>query len=198
MDHSDETKDTTRTHTWVAVTLAVAAGLLRLFPHAWNFTPMSAIGIFAGARLRGWRAFAVPLGVRIATDLILWQWKYPDTFPFFPFEYLSYVACVMLGWILIRTSSPARIMGMGLIASVVFFLLSNFGAWLQLTDLYPRTYGGLLLSYEKGLPFYRGTLLGDLIYTPVLFGTFYLVTRWLDQKATVPKPVAVEADQEAP
>ena len=78
MDHSDETKDTTRTHAWVAVTLAVAAGLLRLFPHAWHFTPMSAIGIFAGAKLRGWRAFAVPLGVRIATDLILWRWKYPE------------------------------------------------------------------------------------------------------------------------
>src|SRR5216683_3074099 len=117
MDNSADTKAPKTSHMILAVSLAVLAGLLRLFPHAWNFTPMGAIGIFAGARLRGWRAFAVPLGVRVVTDLVLWQWKYSDSSPFFPFEYLSYVACVMLGWLLLRTSSPAPIMGLGLIAS---------------------------------------------------------------------------------
>jgi hypothetical protein len=177
-----EPRPSKTTHVALATLLAVLAGLLRLLPHAWNFAPMGAIGIFAGARLKGWRAFVVPLGVRVVTDLILWRWKYEGYFPFYPFEYVSYVLCVMLGWTLVGSNSPARIAGLGVIASAAFFILSNFGAWLLLSDLYPHTLAGLVTAYEMGLPFYRGTLLGDLIYTPALFGTYALLARWLDRR----------------
>jgi hypothetical protein len=47
------------------------------------------------------------------------------------------------------------------IASFLFFLISNFGVWL---NWYPRTTEGLLQCYLLALPFYGRTLLGDLFF----------------------------------
>lgn len=169
--------------------LATLAGLLRLFPHPWNFAPMGAIGIFAGARLRGWKGLALPVGIAVLTDLALWA-KYPDYSPFQWFTYLSYLLCALLGRTLQKSSSPWRIVGLGLVSSVLFFLVTNFGVWLLWTDTYPdRTLAGLFQAYVAGIPFYRGTFFGDLIYTPVLFGSYALLSRWLPQTASSPQPM---------
>ena len=45
-------------------------------------------------------------------------------------------------------------------ASIVFFLLTNFGAWLTLPE-YTKTFPGLIQAYIAGIPFFRGTLLGE-------------------------------------
>jgi hypothetical protein len=52
------------------------------------------------------------------------------------------------------------------IASLAFFILSNFGSWYF---WYPHTLTGLLTCYIAALPFYKNTLLSDL-----LFGYGYL------------------------
>lgn len=60
------------------------------------------------------------------------------------------------------------------LASFVFFLVSNFGVWLY---WYPHTIDGLLKCYLLALPFYRNTLIGDLV-----FGWGYLVVRIIINK----------------
>jgi hypothetical protein len=188
----------TKSHTWLAAALAIGASMLRLFPHPWNFTPMGAIGLFAGARVRGWRGFALPLGLAVLTDLALW-FRYPEYSPFQPFTYVSYILCVLLGRLIQRNSSPIRIAGLALVCSAIFFVVTNVGAWVQWTHIYPdRSFSGIWQALVAGVPFYRGTLFGDLIYTPVLFGTFALLTRLLDQKAPAPVPVTIEAERESP
>ncbi len=57
------------------------------------------------------------------------------------------------------------------LASLLFFLISNFGVWL---NWYPRTTAGLLDCYLLALPFYGRTLMGDL-----LFSYGYLMLRQL-------------------
>jgi len=47
------------------------------------------------------------------------------------------------------------------LASFLFFLLSNFGVWLS---WYPRTMEGLFTCYTMALPFYKNTLMGDLVF----------------------------------
>jgi hypothetical protein len=198
MDHTGEAKTSTKTNTWLAISLAVAASCLRLFPHPWNFVPMGAIGLFAGARLRGWLGFAVPLGLAVITDLALWP-RNPDYSPFQPFTYVSYFLCVLLGRLLERKSSPFRIAGLAVVCSAIFFLVTNFGAWVQWPHIYPdRSLNGVWQSLVAGIPFYRGTLFGDLIYTPVLFGTFALLTRLLNRSEPVSAPVPVKVEQETP
>jgi len=51
------------------------------------------------------------------------------------------------------------------VASLAFYLLSNFGVWWY---WYPHTLFGLLTCYVLGVPFYRNTLLGDLFFGGVI------------------------------
>src|ERR1700680_3189936 len=70
---------------YLAGGLAVVAGLIRVIPHPWNFTPVAALGLFGGARLRPWLALTLPFAVMAVSDLAIWAvlgWK-----PFNPLVY---------------------------------------------------------------------------------------------------------------
>ena len=54
-------------------------------------------------------------------------------------------------------------------ASVLFFLVTNFA---YLYAEYPHNFAGIILAYANGLPFLRGTIVGDLGYSVALFGVF--------------------------
>ena len=43
--------------------------------------------------------------------------------------------------------------------------------------MYPHNLAGLITCYEMGIPFFRSTLLSDVIYSGVLFGAFELAQR---------------------
>ena len=66
-----------------------------------------------------------------------------------------------------------KALGAGLVGSVLFFLITNAAAWLVLPE-YTKDVAGLINSYVAGLPFFRGTLTGDLLFTTVFFGSFKL------------------------
>jgi hypothetical protein len=184
----------------LAASLAVAAGLLRLLPHPYNLTPVGALGLYGGARLRSWHAYALPLAVMAVTDLLLWRlFGYR---PFNPFVYASFLVYVLLGRSLAATESPARIGLASLLASAQFFVLTNFGAWWGST-LYPQTAAGLLACYAAGLPFlntdapplgfFGNLLVGDLGFTAALFGAH----AWLSRTAFPAERVGGLAPTEA-
>ncbi len=112
---------------YLAIGLAVVAGLLRLIPHPFNFTPVTALALFGGARLRLWQAFILPLLVMVVSDFLIWQtlgWS-----PFNKLVYGCFAMNVLLGLTLRRTRSPLRIGATAVVASVLFFLVTNFGIW---------------------------------------------------------------------
>jgi hypothetical protein len=111
-------------------------GLLRIFPLAWHFVPVGALALFGSARLRLWQAVSLTFGVMAVTDLIIWWQK--DWRPFDPYVYGSLAITLLLGRLLTGTASPVRIAGCTLAASVVFFLVTNFGVWLS-TSVDPAT-----------------------------------------------------------
>jgi hypothetical protein len=41
--------------------------------------------------------------------------------------------------------------------------------------MYPKTAAGLLACYIAAIPFFRNMLVGDLLYTAILFGGFRLL-----------------------
>src|SRR5215831_11265170 len=114
----------------LAGSLTVLAGVLRLVPHWWNFTPITALGLYGGARLPLAQALTLPLAVMALSDVILHYVVYPGFPPFHPWVYASLVINVLLGRLLRHTNSPAKIAVVVLVASLQFFLLTNFGAWL--------------------------------------------------------------------
>src|SRR4030095_13742342 len=154
----------------------------RLIPHYPNFTAVGAISLFASA-FAGRRtvAFVIPFLVMLfsATILnnLLFARLYPDDYKNFIFLYRgalwSYAAfglVVLYGSTLFRNGvSLSKVFFGALGASIIFFLLSNFGVGAS-TGVSPINLAGLLTCYLAGLPFLLNQVFGDLFYSLVLFG----------------------------
>lgn len=161
-------------------TMILLAALTRVLPHPWNFSPVEAIALFGGAYF-GSRSLAVvvPLVAMFASDFILGL-MYGGTYStyFFGASFWLVYACIalstVLGFGLRGKVNGARVLGYSLAGSVLFFLVTNFGAWLG-SAMYPQNMGGLVVAYIAGIPFFQGTLLGTLFFSALLFGGFSLL-----------------------
>ncbi len=149
----------------------VAAALLRLLPHPPNFSPITAIALFGGAYFshRG-LALIVPLLAMGISDLFL------GFHQVMPFVYGSFLVAVVIGFALKSNKKVLPIATGAVGASVLFFLVTNFGVWLTGT-MYPATFSGLIACYTAAIPFFQNTLLSGLLYSGVLFGSFELLKR---------------------
>lgn len=154
------------------VLLAVA---VRFLPHPWHFTPVAACLLFFGARgPRKW--LWLPVLALPVSDLLLdkFVYAYPFTWDLL-ITWAWYAAMLWLGTKLTRHQKPLPLIGAALSASVSFFLLSNFGVWAA-TAMYPKTLSGLMSCYAVGIPFFRHTAEGDLVFTLAMFATPVLIS----------------------
>ncbi len=78
-----------------------------------------------------------------------------------------------------------RVIFSALGSSVIFFLVTNFAF---LYPEYPHNFAGIALAYTNGLPFLRGTIIGDLGYSLALFGSFALVKYFVGLKSNILSP----------
>ncbi len=157
----------------LAIGLTVLAGMARLAQHL-NFAPVGALSLFAGARLRGWQAYALPIVLMAVTDPLLGGYSFAT-----PFIYASFLLSVWMGSKLRKTENPLLIGGTALAGSLQFFLISNLSTFLapSATPLYPHTFSGLMACFTAALPFFRNTFISDLVYTAVLFGAHAFLSR---------------------
>ncbi len=153
----------------------------RLVPHPVNFTPMGALGLFAGAYLARKSAWLVPLAALIISDLFIGTYHLVSML----FVYLGFVSGTLIGHYLLKERSNVLLLfGSSLAVSVIFFLLSNFGTWLSGT-LYPMTMAGLVECFVLALPFFGNTFASTLIYTFVLFMIIELLNQRLDTNNSI-------------
>lgn len=169
------------------VILAVSSRfvVLHMQPHPWHFTPLAASLLFFGAygsRRSAW----FPLALLAGTDVILTKfiYSYPFTWDHFV-TWGWYAAILLLGTRLRNHIKPGWVIASALTSSVSFFLISNLASWACYTDLYPRSWSGLMASYVAGLPFFRGTAVSDLLFTSAFFAVPALLKlgQSSDQKA---------------
>jgi hypothetical protein len=154
----------------LAYLFVAIAVLLRFMPHAMNFTPVGASLLFFGAR-GARKQLWVPVALLAASDLLLNRFVY--AYPFTWDQLISwvwYAAIILLGTRLRENAGILRLAGASLATSISFFLLSNGFVW-GAGDMYPRTLNGLWTCYAAGVPFFRHTVQGDLLFTAVMFGT---------------------------
>jgi len=156
----------------VLACMILAAAATRILPHPPNIAPITAVALFSGAYLSDRRlAFLVPLTALFLSDLILGfhnqMWVVYGTF--------ALVVCI--GFLLRRRWTPLAIAGAALASSILFFITSNFGEW-ALGSLYPKTAQGVLACFVAAIPFLQNSLVGDAMYSTVLFGGFALFERW--------------------
>jgi hypothetical protein len=151
--------------------LTILGVLGRLIPHPWNFTPIGALGLFAGANCSPKVAWLVPLVALVIGDVIIGIYS-PLVGSYAPVMvlcvYAGFMAAPLVGRLLLsRRRSVLRVGTAVVTTTTIFFVVSNFGVWLS---YHPHTWAGFVDCYVLAIPYYGGTLLGDAIYATILFG----------------------------
>ncbi len=161
---------------YLFILIAVAVHL-RFLALPFSFTPVAAALLYFGARMprkqmwipvvtlavAGVYLTRVTYGYPLTADhLVTWAW---------------YAAILLLGRVMAKGFSPLRIGAASIIASVSFFLVSNFSVWMVWRETYPHTFNGLMACYVAGLPFFPRSVASDLLFSVAFFGIGYLASR---------------------
>ena len=169
----------------MTLTLGVLAGVVTVVvaslpePYRpWNLAAYGAIGLFLGARAGLVPAFVIGLGAKLAFDLFNYVGHdgHPDYLPM-GIVYVAFALYPLFGLFLRRTEHPLPVLAVAALSGVPFFLVTNFHAWLSQALPYPLTAAGLLDSYREAIPFHRGTLAGDLLFSGLLFAAHAVLSR---------------------
>lgn len=161
---------------FIASTILIAAAS-RLFPHIPNFTPIAAMALFGGVYFSDKRlAIVLPLIAMILSDIaiqLIYGWGFHDTIIY---VYVAFILTSFIG-IMLRTKVGLLSVASGsIISSILFFIITNFGVWAA--SGFQLGINGLNATYLLGIPFFAPTLIGDLFFNGILFGSFY----WLFSK----------------
>lgn len=180
------------------IILAILIGLpavMRVAGHPWNFAPVGALALFVGAHFRNrWLALLVPVLAMFLSDVAMgwerkdWSYTFHDLLPLIYACFLLYV-CLGIGirrfWNSLddkgestasRTyATKAAAVPVGALAgAVAFFLVTNFAVW-AIFPTYPHTLAGLEQCFAAALPYFRYTLIGDLVFAVAFFGGYELL-----------------------
>ena len=161
----------------ILIFLAAASRVVFSQAHLYNLAPIGALGLFSGAVLKDKRsAFLLPLLAQFAADLYFQFFTNTPGFynisQFFTYGGLAVATLIGFG---MNDIKPLKVLGYALGASTAFFLLSNFGFWLHGWNGY--TFGGLSKTYIDAIPFYKNTMIGDLVGSVILFGVYALMQK---------------------
>lgn len=170
------------------ITSSLLIGLVissRFFTSIASFTPVLAIGIFGGALFmqKKW-AYVVPILAIWLSDLFInnvvygaanesFVWFYQGWY----WQYTVYALVPFLSVMLFKNNiTVGKIAGMSMASPLLFFFVSNFGVWLT-SGLYPLDFIGLYAAFVLAIPFFKGYFIGTLVYSTVLFGSYYLIEK---------------------
>ena len=144
----------------------------RLLPHPWNYTPMMAIGLYAGAKSK-----RLPTGVLITLLALLLSDVVMGFYKGMWYVYAASLVPVLIGYLLRNKERFGTMAAGALVSSLSFFIITNFMVW-AMGHRYPHTSSGLAACLAAGIPFYQNQLAGDAFYTLALFGGHALLTRF--------------------
>lgn len=182
-----------RENTALVIVMILVAAMTRLIPHYPNFTAVGAVALFGGAYLSKRMAFIIPVVALFISDLFLNNLIYARLYPefydgFMLFNikglpvYGAFIAVILIGMFFIKKATIKNVLGSAVLASVVFFLVTNFAVWAG-SVIYPKSLAGLLACYTAAVPFFWNTLLGNVVFVTVLFGGYAWVRNRQTQAA---------------
>lgn len=156
---------------------AISRFLPIAMPSMANFSPVGTMALFGGAYFakKQW-AFIVPMMALWVSNLILNNVFYTKYYPTFSFGFelavfVSFALVVIIGIVLLKRVNIVNLLTANILGTIGFFLISNFFVWAGGT-MYPQTMEGLGMCFTMGLPFLKNTLLSNLLFSAVMFGTF--------------------------
>lgn len=148
---------------------------LRFAPLPENFSAFGALAIFCGVFATNANRWWIPVAVLFFADCIGHFAHIPGMGFYNPLamtlNYLGLASMTLVAQAFrskITQSSTKLFAGLPiatLSGSLAFFLISNFGAWLDPRMQYAKSLNGLLDCYLAAIPFWRSTLASDLVFT---------------------------------
>jgi hypothetical protein len=173
-----------------AVLLIIIAALSRVFLYPDNFSPIIGMAIFAGAVIKDRRlAFALPLFAMFLSDVLFevfniapgfWGWG-----QLVGYGILALITVIAFS---MKKISVFSVAGYSIGSSLLFFFLSNSAFFVfdnPIYHTYTQDLSGYFATLIGGLPFLKTGIIADLVYSTVLFGTYFLVQRFAFSKKAI-------------
>tara|TARA_X000001036_G_scaffold366783_1_gene351699 strand:- start:175 stop:732 length:558 start_codon:yes stop_codon:yes gene_type:complete len=173
---------------WIILIIILFVSFSRIIPHIPNFTPLGGIALFGSFYCQNKiNAFLIPIASLFLSDLIInnyilnnyfesFVWIYPG----FIWQYSSFILIVLFGFFTLKKLNIKNLLISSIGSSLIFFIITNFGVWIS-GSIYSKDLFGLISCYTLAIPFYKGTLLGFLFYSFLLFG----ITEFFKSKTSI-------------
>jgi hypothetical protein len=143
-----------------------------------NFSAVYGLVFCAGVYFGPGRRWILTLGAMALSDVIL-SVGYYHTSPFTWYmaaNYMAYIGLIGLGKHFSHHAPLLKLIGGGLLGSLLFYFITNTASWLQNPE-YVKSLGGWLQSLTIGTPgypqtweFFRNTLLSGGLFTALFAG----------------------------
>lgn len=153
------------------IILVLLASACRLLPHAPNFTPIGAMALFAGSEFKDTR---VAIGVTLVA-MMLSDYLIGVDYTSFG-VYFALTLSVLIGRYSRSSTSPKAGVLSATLSAVLFFVVTNLVVWFW-SGMYPISSAGLVECFTVALPFFRNTLVSDLLYLGALSSISLLASR---------------------
>jgi hypothetical protein len=165
-----------------------------------NFTPIGAMALFGGCYFNDkWKAYLVPLGILLLSDVVLMQSVYKEHSNGFLYSgwgwiYASFALMVMIGNFIKKVTIKSVLLA-AVAAALTHWIVSDLGVWLAGgTDIttgqpYTRDVHGLAMCYYLAIPYLKNMLIGNVLYGALLFGSFELLQKRYPRLQSTIQPI---------
>ncbi len=154
-----------------------------------NFTPIGAMGLFGGAYFtKQWKAVLFPLLTLFVSDIIInnfvFAGKYGFMYSGWYWIYGIFILISFIGKWILKNVGVKNVILAAIVASLSHWAIADFTVWagggmdIRTGQPLSRDINGLLQCYVQGFPFMRNFLIGTIVYSGVMFGSF----EWLKKQ----------------
>ena len=146
----------------------ISLALFRIIPHPPNFTPIIASAIMCPLLTKD-KLFgaSIPIFAMFISDIIL---------GFHAYQFIIYGTLISISLITLARNTLIITIISGILASVWFFITTNFAVWI-FWDFYPKTLEGLLSCYTLAIPFFQNTLISTLLFCLIIYYSMNLLDK---------------------
>jgi len=157
--------------------ISMVALAARLISHSPNFSPLVAVMLFTGVYGQSKKYIVLPLIALFISDLFLGFYKLEIMLA----VYGSLIIASAIGMWLKNNKNILNTASATLASALLFFLITNFAVW-YFGSWYSHNLAGLALCYNLAIPFFKNTLLSNIIYAGLLFTSYESLTQLIKQK----------------
>ena len=141
--------------------------IARLMPHAPNFSPVVAIILFSVVYTKHNKYILLPFIALLISDFFLGVYQLGIMLT----VYGSLTIILLIGIYLKNHKTIVNTITASLGSGLIFFLTTNFAVW-YFGDWYAANFSGLMLSYAMAIPFFKQTIISNVLYVGLFFGTY--------------------------